>query len=253
MNIIEQLQTDVAGRLQSLEYFEDVAVAAPRLFRDGDKLSTPKSIDENLDRALTGLTLTGGRVGAAVRVLQPLFTTEHRNLPGPKGRLVLTVRCQVHPTINFGPNGTGKYVTSIAIEVARALHGWVVSGFNWRLHADGDTIQPYFDEEKNLLTAEVLIHTQVQIPPLESLALPALALSRQELVQHDYTVTITVPEGQSVYYTTDGETFPREGRGTIYTEPFHADYGTVLRWAAYAPGSAGSSVGYQIVPTPNET
>ena len=104
---IELAQTFMDGRLRSLEYFADIYIGAPRVFKEGDKIGTPKTINDQIDRALQGLQPTGGKIGAAVRVFQPAFTNKKPNLPGLQGMMTMLIRCETNPIYNFGATGTG--------------------------------------------------------------------------------------------------------------------------------------------------
>jgi hypothetical protein len=75
-------------------------------------------------------------------------------------------------------------------------------------------------------------------------ALPAIAAPGQ-------TVSFsTTDEGASIYYTTDGS-FPGPGNATgtaqVYTGPFEAGAGTVVRWAGYLEGLMGSDAGQAVI------
>lgn len=239
MNEINLLQSFIAGRLQSVAYFGDIAVAAPRLYLEGTKITTPKTINDKLDQVLNGLEKVNNKIGASVRVLQPVFNVEKKNLPGPQGRLIVPVLCQVHPIYNFSASGTGKYDLSIAIEVVRALHGFRVPAFAWSLYADGDTINSYFDDEKKFMTSEVMVHTISQIQPRTDVAKPVIA------VDNDSSATITcATSGASIYYTLDGVSYPRNGEtnATPYGGAFNAPQGTVILAAAYKTDLHGSEI-----------
>jgi hypothetical protein len=60
-DVYELIQPDFAARLQSLDFFGDIAVAAPRVWKEGEKVNTPKSITERIDQTLTGLYLSTAR------------------------------------------------------------------------------------------------------------------------------------------------------------------------------------------------
>lgn len=243
MNEFEQLQSDVAARLRSVDYFSNIAVEAVKFYRSGDKVTTPQTINDKLDRVLQGLTPVGDAVGAVVRVLQPVLNVAKPNLPGPQSRIIVPIRVNVHPIINFGAAGTGKYNDEIAIEIVRALHGFgmqYTGGNLFRLIADGDTIVSYFDEEKKFMSSEVLVHTTYQIQPRKELSLPQITVG-------DENVTLTVTDGSQIYYTVDGTTYP-DTNAVEYIGPFVVAPGTLLRWASYRAGTSGSQVGALFIP-----
>lgn len=241
MNEIHLLQTFLAARISSVSYFSDIAVAAPRLYLDGTKVTTPKTINDKLDATLNGLVPVAGKIGATVRVLQPVFNVEKKNLPGPQGRLVIPILCQAHPIYNFSASGTGKYDIEIALEVVRALHAWRVPAFGWSLYADGDSIVSYFDDEKKFMTSEVMVHTVSQLTPRTDVAKPVIAVATGSA-----TLTCST-SGAAIYYTLDGETFPSAADGTLYSAPFAVTAGQTLLCAAYKTGSHGSEIAHQLI------
>jgi len=244
MNEIEGLQTFIEGRIKSVAYFSDIAVAAPRLYIEGTKVTTPKTIDDKVDQTLLGLTPVAGKIGAAVRVLQPVFNVPKTNLPGPQGRLIVPILCQSHPIYNFSATGTGKRDNAIAIEVARALHGWRVSAFGWSFYAEGDAITSYFDDEKKFMCSEVLVHTISQLQPRTDVAKPVIS------VDIDNAATITcATSGATIYYSVDGETFPRSGPAASfpYGGAFNVASGATILAAAYKSGLHGSEIAHQLV------
>jgi hypothetical protein len=236
------VQTDCTARLASLEYFSDIYVAAPRLYKDGEKQHTPKTITQMVDQALIGTVKTGGKIGATVRVFQPTFRMIKTN--GRDGSLSIVCRCEVHPLYNFSDGGTNKNVSEIAWNVLRALQGFSIQGIAGSLFADGDCLVPYFSEDRKMMTADVILQCSRRVVPLDSVVMPVISLIGNQVTLTNATA------GADIYFTRDISLYPSRlvPGAQLYNGPFNAASGTVVRWAAYMPGLAGSFAGYQLIP-----
>lgn len=235
---IELAQMFMAARLRSQEYFQDIYIGAPRVFKEGDKIGTPKTINDQIDRALQGLQPTGGKIGAAVRVFQPAFTNKKPNLPGLQGMMSMLIRCETNPIYNFSATGTGKYVSEIGFQVL--LAGQTRFAGIGSFFAEGDCFLPYYSEDSKMMTVDVLLQCNLAVNPLPACQEPQASVA-------DGVVTLTtLTPGAMLWYSTDGETFPgeRETAAKLYSGPFVPPAGcTRLYFAAYKPGLAGSFVG----------
>ena len=241
-DVITTVQTDFSARLQSLDYFGDIYVAAPRLWKEGEKLHTPKEITEKVDQALTGLMPTGGRIGAAVRVFQPTLAMKKTN--GREALLMLVIRCEVNPILNASNSGTNKNVSHIAYNVLRAGQGFtLMSGF-CTLFADGECFLPYVSDDRKFATVDVLLQANFAVSPLNSVVTPTLTQGANGLI----TLT-NVTAGATIYYSCDTKIFPapQVAAAKLYTGPFTVASGADLRWAAYADDMAGSNAGFQTI------
>jgi hypothetical protein len=241
-DIIEAVQTDFAARLQSLDYFGDIMVAAPRLWKQGEKLTTPKEITEMVDQALRGLLPTGGKIGATVRVFQPTLSMKKTN--GREALLMLVIRCEVNPIINFSLAGTNKNVSHIGYQVLRAGQGFTLMQGFCTLYADGECFIPYVSEDRKFATVDVVLQSNFAVSPLDAVVTPRLALGDNGLV-----TLANVTLGADIYYSLDPKIFPapQVAAAKLYTGPFTMDSGRDIRWAAYLPGLAGSNVGFQTI------
>lgn len=241
-DVIDTAQTDFAARLQSLDYFSDIYVAAPRLWKEGEKITTPKSITERVDQALTGLLPTGGRIGAAVRVFQPTINVDDPN--GRKAKLILVSRVEVHPILNTSASGTNKRASRIGYEVLRAGLGFsLMSGF-CSLYCDGQSFLPYVSDDRKFETVDILHTANFTISPLDACKLPTLTLGDAGLV----TLT-NLTDGAAIWYSLDPSVFPSPlvTEAKQYAGPFNVAGGSIIRWAAYADDLAGSHVGFQAI------
>lgn len=241
-DVIETIQTDFAARLASLDFFNDIAVAAPRVWKEGEKLSTPKSITEKIDQALTGLIQTNGKIGAAVRVFQP--TINVTDASGRKAQLMLLARCEVHPIYNNAANGTQKRVSQIGYEVLRAgLNFPLMVGF-CTLSCEGNSFLPYVSDDRKFETVDILFISNFGIAPLPSCVMPVLTQGDNGLV----TFT-NKTDGADIWYSLDPKVFPapQVSAAKKYEGPFQVVSGAEIRWAAYSPGLAGSPAGFATI------
>lgn len=243
-------QTDIAARLRSMKYFDDIYVGAPRIWKDGDKVNSPKTITDKIDEALKGLHQSNGKVGAAVRIFQPAFRVPKTNLPGPQGMFTWVCRCEVHPIINFTAAGTNKYATDIGFQVLRALHAFAINGIIGSLFADGDCFVPYYSEDRKMVTADVLLQSRCKLDPDKLVIMPTINVTATDAPGVQQVELIAQTPGSAIWYSTKVEVYPAESEaGALqYNAPFTAPTGTVVRWAAYFPASAGSFVGFQLIP-----
>lgn len=241
-DVIDIVQPFVVARLQSLDYFGDIMVAAPRVWKEGEKLNTPKSITEKVDQALRGLVMTGGKVGATVRVFQPTLSMKKTN--GREALLMLVCRCEVNPIINFSNTGTNKYVSHIAYQVLRAIQGFQIATGFCTLFADGECFIPYVSQDRQMETVDILFQSNFAVSPMDMVITPKLALGDNGLV----TLT-NVTAGATIYYSSRSDIFPapQVAAAKQYTAPVRVDSGHDVFWAAYLPGLAGSHVGFQTI------
>lgn len=239
---INLVQPFFAARLASLDFFSDIAIAAPRLWKEGEKLHTPKSITDRIDQALTGLLPTNGRIGAAVRVFQPTLQMKKTN--GREAGLYLVCRCEVNPILNAGANGTNKNVSRIAYEVLRAGQGFTLLPGYCSLFADGECFIPYVSDDRKFATVDVLLQSNFTVSPLAMAVTPRLTQGANGFV----TLT-NVTDGADIWYSTDPSVFPSPNvvEAMKYSAPFTVANGTPVLWAAYQNCLAGSHVGYQTI------
>jgi len=237
VEILERIQDDFTGRLNTLGFFSDINIFNLRPSRNG-KGPQIADLQTNLNNALKGLLPKAGKVGAAVSVLMPVFDVPNPDMPGPQGELVMEVLAQEHPIVNNGDSGTGKSAESIAITVLRAMHHFRLEGLTETFYADKDAMTPSL-EFAPFLTYRLKFRAQLRLPQSDKCLLPGI--SEGEAL----TVVLTNRTAEAaIYYTTD-ESFPsaQNEDATLYTAPFAVEAGTVVRWAAYKESLLGSDVG----------
>jgi hypothetical protein len=226
-----------------MKYFGDIGIAAPRLFKDGEKVTTPKEISEKIDQVLRGLLPVGGKIGATVRVFQPTLNMKKTN--GREAVAMLVCRCEVNPILNTSANGTNKNVTDIGYQVLRAGQGFTLMQGFCSLYADGECFLPYVSQDRQFATVDILLQANIAVSPMDAVIQPTFATDGNGLV----TLTNVTPNAD-IWYSLDACIFPAPqiAQAKPYTGPFTVDAGTDVRFAAYrADKEAGSCAGFQTI------
>jgi hypothetical protein len=230
---LEQLQTDVAARLNSSAYFVDVTVVELRKLQ----------IQPEIDASLVHLTEKANKKGAGVIVSMPTIRVDAPNVAGPERLLILNLRVMESPIISqdTASGGSGKTAEAIALNIQDTLHQWQIEGLG-TLYCDKDAMTPNTDVP-GVVAYDVAVHMTLPRTQSNFCGMPDISGSAATLV----TLTNTT-SGATIYYTTDGS-FPGSGNSaaTIYTAPFAVSAGTVVRFAAYKTGLIGSDAGQATV------
>ena len=244
MDILAQLQSDFAARLNSLAYFSTIEVIALSAFPSGGRTS-PASVETLLGKiaqSLAGLNEKNGKVGACIVVPLPTLDGRFPNIPGPQVRLRLSVQILINPILNESETGTQKELSEIALNVIQAGHHFQVQNVAG-LTSGEDAFSPGVDEEKGLLVGIVTFESLLQLDQ------PVSAVSPQFNVASGLVTLTTTTSGASIYYSTD-ETLPWSGNASslLYSAPFATPAaGTVVRAAAYKSGINGSNVLWRVI------
>jgi hypothetical protein len=233
---LQRFQLDVAARLQSAAFFADIPIFIHR----PRAALTAAEIQDQINSALGALTSQNSKAGLCATVLMPLLTTERPDLPGPYLHLSCTIRIHENVIVNMGANGTQIPCEDAAIAAAQTLHLWTPGATAGILRVAPDTITPNSSFEGKV-TYDVLIESDLDLPTLTKEFQPFISVT-------DGLISIACADPDAaIYYTTDG-TLPWPGNdtysstATLYTAPFSASSGTLIRAAAFASGQLGSDV-----------
>ncbi|HSI82161.1 MAG: FN3 associated domain-containing protein [Candidatus Methylacidiphilales bacterium] len=235
MNLLEALQSDVTQRLESSAFFSDITVLALRPWDDAEETAVLAAADD----VLTGVTFKNGKTGAAAIVQMPTIYVTEEGMPGPYFSAKIYVRVMENPTVNNGPDGTGKTAEDMGLEVLRTLHMWNpgYSGpfmtFKWR------PMRPDFEFTGGAsFKVELLIDLGLT---------PEVRCFSPVASGNSSAITLTEASADAdteIWYTTDGSfPGPENPAATEYTAPFAFPGGSgVLRAASYHTDKGGSNV-----------
>src|ERR1700733_6488554 len=114
--VMANLQLDVASRLQSNAYFNDIVVLT----------EAKKDITYEINRAVDS-------IGVCVVVLSPIADVQHPNEPGPVlSEIHISISVLENVIVNQGTTGTGKAAIDICENILSLIHQYnpIVGGFN---------------------------------------------------------------------------------------------------------------------------
>ena len=237
MTDLIQLQADLAEFVRGIESLANVGVV------DYRKLVLQSEVD------YTTVWMSGrnGRNGAGILVMRPEATCDKPNVEGP----LLDFDCDFVivsvPEINDVEGGTALNASIIAQYIVDALHL--------------ETIDPYgqFRAAPKPITPDDTFKG-----PVDCMRAKLRVMCPREQTQRvgycsasiaDNLCTLTcATAGASIVYTTDG-TFPRlstdqnyPSTAQLYSTPFAAPIGTVIRFAGYKSGYNSSKIFRTIAP-----
>lgn len=240
MSPLERLQIFIAGRLAATGFFSDVGVYVlrPRTKADGTLESVP-DIQTKIEEALSLVTTTEGKFGAAISVQMPEIAAENGDNSGFV--VVQTViRCEENPTLNMSADGTRKSAEELGTAVISALWGWVPGGVSQPIYFAKEAMVPNLDKPARVVY-DVVARANMQLEEEERVTRVVIARS-SETAPAEITLTCATV-GAAIYYTTDG-TFPsaQNPAAVEYTEPFTVETSADIFAAAYMDGLAGSNV-----------
>jgi len=229
MDLLLQLQQDIADKLNSESAFEYLTVIALR----------QHVIRSERDRRIAHLTAKNGRKGCGLTVRMPAIHGLQPDVAPAQGDILVTIDVVEIPEINFNPGGTRITAEEAARAVRATLHQFAIEG-KTILYQDEKAIVPVTGLEKEFpgcLGYRVSLRGRMSEKPSPKCAMPGISAA-------GLTVTLSSDEEAAIYYTVDGG-YPGAGNASaqLYLLPFSVNPGTVVRWAAYRAGVAGSDVG----------
>jgi hypothetical protein len=236
-----QLQTDFAHALRGDDWLRNVNIVTRHDLNNPDtlKLLPDKTLAAEV---LCYITPRNGRKGCGVIVEVPEVGVASGNLPGPEFDLALTCLILEDPVTNLAPQtGTLKPADQVAQRILEVGHGWRIEPHG-EFFARGPSLREAADFEP---LRAFRCQLNLKLPRTQT---TRTALNQNSISEASGEITLTVPEGAEIYYTTDG-TFPGPGNpaATIYSGVFTATAGTVIRWAAYKVDELPSFAGYATV------
>lgn len=235
-SILERLQLDIAGRLDSIDSFSGIPVTVVRPRSEAEAVQ----IRTEIDNTLAGLLQKNGKSGAAVIVGMPDMDVPDLDIPGPFLELTVKVRVIEAPLINMGASGTQLSAEQIAINILSALHQWDTGSSGSPLYADKKAGEPN-NEYPGKVVYDCMIKTKHGIDP-EIKVEPVSIAWNSALPEARVTMSCIRP-GAAIWYTLDGS-FPSSGNtsATLYQGSFNLASAATVRAAAYLAGMHGSDI-----------
>jgi len=235
MSALEQLQKDLAERLEAEDFFSDIGVY---VFRPRENLEATE-IQGKIDESLNCLVLKNGKGGAAVFVLMPLADAPDANVPGPRLEISVTIRIQEIPLLNMGADGTQKSAEDIGLEVLQAIHHFIPHGISQMLIADKDALTPSLEFPPKI-TYDAKFATFHALPRPAKVATPEINGSIPSAV-----VITCATAAATIYYTLDGS-YPRNGNpaAVLYSVPFAVVAPVTIRAGAFKTNLQGSDIAF---------
>lgn len=242
MDLLLQLQNDIEAKLLSEPLLQYNSVAQLRKF----------VIAQEAQKRLPHLTLRPngptGKYGCGILVNMPSLRGKDPNITVPVGDWTQTIDVIENPELNFGPQGTQVTCEQTARTIRSLLHQFNIVGLSI-LYQDDLVIEPIADANKlwpNCLAYRV----SFQLPTIADAAIPKCVMPN---ITSDAAGNVTITPGaagDTIYYTVDGSfpcannltTATPPGTAVLYTGPFQAASGTIVRATGYATGFAGSDV-----------
>ncbi|SPE62804.1 hypothetical protein SBV1_900025 [Verrucomicrobia bacterium] len=228
MNDFTQLQDDLCQALLSADALANINIVSYYKLR----------LQSEIDFSSIWLNPRNGRSGCGILVQMPSFEVHSPNVSGPIGDIVHSLTVIEDPMLNFCPaTGTLLSAYQVAQIVLDILHLWS-NGGSGQVYAATRAIE----EAKNFpgpFALTVKLNQKEARQQTPRCALPILS-------QAAGLVTLScVTAGSAIYYTLDG-TFPGPSNpgAQKYAAPFPTPTGKPIRYAAWAPGSNGSAVGF---------
>lgn len=213
-------------------------------------------VDSTVQFDAIWLTPRNGRSGNGVLVREPKLNFKSPGAPGPLFTITFPVQVfQAGDAALLPDVGGGFTAPQLAIAVVNALHQWQVDGLGM-IAFDGNAYAPVYDYD-GLNCIEVTPTVQISgSAPTDRVGVPIISGDAAAVA-----ITSATAEAE-IYYTTDG-TFPTapgavdpvsqaplNAGSTLYSAPFAATAGTIIRACAYQTGLRASSVRKFTVPEP---
>lgn len=229
---IQNLQDDVWAVLSADPGFEFVPVFRSRtpLAKDENGQPIPGTstmIDDDIDAALSGIQLKGGKCGIAVIVMLPDVKPVSEDSIGPSLEMMLIVRIVENRLFNEGATGTGITASRLALHTVQVLNRRSVRG-STILRPDPQKMIdeiPLPDDQK---VHEVKMLCTQAADRISKVRPPQVAKNAGEITLS------TATAGAAIYYTLDGS-WPLPSTATLYDGPFTLEPGShALRVVATA-------------------
>jgi hypothetical protein len=232
LDAIDQIALELQARLEADPFFADIPVI----------VAEEGNIALELERKQALVTEKGGKIGAAVIILQFVADDTYENLA--TGPMLLRPAFQVleNLELNRGPQGTGKTARRIAWKVRSVIKPLALGGLTTEFVPDKPCIEPV-NVEGTLVRAYQVNFTCYEAGDPESVVgTPEVALVAD--AETPQVALTCATEGAEIWYSVT-DTFPAPGRAGAIMYPGPIDVpaeGLTIRVCGYKAGMIASLV-----------
>lgn len=232
MSVLEQLQADIAGKIESDSFFADVSVFQVR----------EATVETRIDQVLAGVKRKNNKSGLAIGVLMPTVTAGPASRPTLDARV--TVRVYEIPIVNLGGYGTNISAEDCVAELLPLFQNWYTGSSAKQIVTAEDAAVPNFELvtiaalSATRITYDVNLRALLALDPVSRVTMPTITNAGGNITLACATA------GASIYYSTNGTLpYAASESSTLYSAPFTTPVsGTQIRVAAYKPNLSGSSI-----------
>lgn len=227
-NLIDQFQDDCVGRLKCCALFTPVQIVEERL---------GTTIDEVQKAIIGGKSTAGLQPGLGIIVRMPSWKPKVAQA-GPQYWIRAEIWTYEYARINYSSNGTKISSRRASMQIDQLFHQWCLGPRAITI----ETVQPWNDGEGFQGFKHTLEWQAGQARPVQCTApLISLAGTTATLINNE--------AGSALYYTTDASfPGPSNPAAVLYSAPFTAASGTLLRAAAYLVNKNSSDIPETTIP-----
>ncbi len=230
--VFNDIMDDLVSKLEADAYFVDIPVMSQ------DK----ESVVADIEQALNGSKLKGGKVGMAVAVMSPRLGVEYPNVPNSPLFAMQPIWVMEQREWNWGAAGTHKTALSVACRVVKVLGLSQAPGFYGLLENMKEEAVSIVDDAIADIVYEVRFRVTIADNGGDtSVAMPSFSVAGASLPK---TITLATPtSGADIYYTLD-RSFPSAANAVAvkYTVPFVVSTACTVRAGAFKTGCIGSDI-----------
>ena len=214
-SVLVGIQQTAANRLMADPFFSDLKVVTENI----------SDIENEIERAIASL-------GIVVIVVTPTASVRQmKDAPGPYFEDIrIVVQVSESVTLNRSAQGTNKTALQVAEYALAVLHGFQPPNLSEAYYAENPTIA-LVPDPNGLLTYHVMLNTHGGIRyPINTVSTPVIANASNQV-----SISCATSNAQ-VFYSVGPTNWPTPLLGTIYSGPFNAAPGSLVRSKAYLAG-----------------
>ena len=234
---IESIQPELFAKLDSEAWFSPISIFKIRHEDTQSKINEALG-EGTFDPGQTSATGGPKFPGACIQVFMPTIHDVNKETDALVCTVQVLFRVLENHQINIEqPGGTGLSAEMIAARIIRTLNTFANQGLigSWYAATDAAVFNPDFHP---LLCYDVTMRAAMKFTEIAAADTPT------SVEGPPLTITLAcATAGATIYYTKDGSyPYVKNSLASLYSAPFAVPSGTVVRYAAYADGFAGSGI-----------